>query len=361
MLFNDPNIVKATINRVNQAHLDTIYWQQYLTFRRTTTRLFKDYIGKITGVMAGSINSRFGEKNIRERKEMGQGYGEVAYLGDAYQMSVDRLSEIQDLIDKFNEAKSDDQKLVLNEILSFIQDDYRQVLLAAHKRMDIVVGQLLMTGKASVKNKDNRTDANTPDVLEMSLPFKFVTPENSDVVVDSKLKFITYLQKTLNALAPDYGKFSKMLISRASFVKYIVGSSEFGDNFKNILGSNEMYLNSGLITSPLASQVFVGLGMPAIEIKEDYVKDQNGKNVQVYADDHIQLLNSDQCGYMRFHTPYEMGDPVPGRNYTPADGDMVISNYRDKEGRYMEYAAEWIPQISDPDMMVNFDLTKIAL
>ena len=147
-LFNDSNIVSAVINRVNQTRKDTIYWQQYLTFRRTTTRVFKDYIGSVTGVMAGSINSQFGEKPIRERQNIGSGYGEIAYLGDAYQMSIDRLSELQDLIDKFNEAKTADQSTALNEIVNFIQDDYRQITLAPHKRMDIVVGSLLMTGKA---------------------------------------------------------------------------------------------------------------------------------------------------------------------------------------------------------------------
>ena len=55
-LFDDANIVSAIIRRVNQTRKDTIYWQQYLTFRRVTTRVFKDYIGSVTGVMAGSIN-----------------------------------------------------------------------------------------------------------------------------------------------------------------------------------------------------------------------------------------------------------------------------------------------------------------
>ena len=100
-LFNDPDVVQATIDRVLQQGLDRIYWQQYLTFRRTATRVFKDYLGTVTGVVAGSINSRYGEKPIRERKALGSGYGEIAYLGDAFQMDVERLSETQDLLDKF--------------------------------------------------------------------------------------------------------------------------------------------------------------------------------------------------------------------------------------------------------------------
>lgn len=187
-LFDDANIVSAIIKRVNQTRKDTIYWQQYLTFRRVTTRLFKDYIGSVTGVMAGSINSRFGEKPIRERRNLGSGYGEIAYLGDAYQMSIDRLSELQDLIDKFNQAKPADQNTALEEIVSFLADDYRQITLAAHKRMDIIVGALLMTGEATVYNKDAAiTSGQTNNkLLEIALPFNFVKPTAGDIIVDGK-------------------------------------------------------------------------------------------------------------------------------------------------------------------------------
>ena len=342
-LFDDANIVSAIIRRVNQTRKDTIYWQQYLTFRRVTTRVFKDYIGSVTGVMAGSINSRFGEKPIRERRNIGSGYGEIAYLGDAYQMSIDRLSELQDLIDKFNAAKPADQK-------------------AAHKRMDIIVGALLMLGEATVYNKDAAiTSGQTNNkLLEITLPFNFIKPKSGDVVVDGKNMFISYLREKLHSLAPDYGVYAKMVMTRASFNKLILGSSEFGEQYKMILGSNEMKLSTGLVSSSLASEVFTGIGLPRIEIKEDYVKDQTGKNVQIYADNRITLLPSDNIGYMRHHTPYEATDPVQGRTYIPSEGQMLISNYRDKNGRYMEYTAEWIPQISNPDLITNFDLSEIA-
>lgn len=362
-LFNDAGIVSSVINRVQQTRKDAIYWQQYLTFRETTTRVFKDYIGNVTGVMAGSINSRYGEKPIRERRNIGSGYGEIAYLGDAYQMSVDKLSELQDLIDKFNKAKTEDQKTALNEIVNFIVDDYRQVMLAPHKRMDIVVGSLLMTGSADVKNKDDNNGG--IDLLKIDLPLNFVKPAKSEVVIDGSNKFITYLRDKLNSLAPDYGKYGKMLMSRSTFNKNIIGSSEFGDQYKSIIGANEVKLSTGLISSDLASIVFLGLGLPAIEIKEDYVKDQTGKNVQIYADGRITLLPQDQIGYMRHHTPYEATDGVPGRTYVSAgkdvntSGQVLISNYRDKNGRYMEYTAEWIPQITNPNLITNIDLSLV--
>lgn len=87
--------------------------------------------------------------------------------------------------------------------------------------------------------------------------------------------------------------------------------------------------------------------------------DQTGKNIPIYADGRISLLPQDKIGYMRFHTPYEAVDGVPGRNYTQADGDMLISGYKDSNGRYLEYTAEWIPQIANPNLIVNFDLSEM--
>lgn len=358
-LFNDPDVVQATIDRVLQQGLDRIYWQQYLTFRRTSTRVFKDYLGTVTGVVAGSINSRYGEKPIRERKALGSGYGEIAYLGDAFQMDVERLSELQDLIDKFNEAKTEDQQAAMTEIINYIADDYRQIILAPHKRMDIVVGSLLMTGAATVKNKDN---AEGVELLDISLPFKFITPTTQDAIVDGKLKFILYIQNQIQQLRAKYGVFEKMIMTRGTFNKYIIGSSEFGETFKMVLSQNQFMLAGGLVTSQMASQVFTGIGLPAIEIKEDYVEEQDGTNKQIYADDRITLLRSDNIGWMRHHTPYEATDPVEGRTYRPVgndNGQMLISNYRDKNGRYMEYTAEWIPQIAAPNKIVNFNLATL--
>ena len=70
----------------------------------------------------------------------------------------------------------------------------------------------------------------------------------------------------------------------------------------------DRYMSTGLITSQLASTIFTGIGLPAIEIKEDYVVDQTGKNIPIYADGRISLLPQDKIGYMRFHTPYEAVD-----------------------------------------------------
>ena len=220
-LFTDPNIVKAVIDRVLQLRLDTIYWKQYGDFLETKQRVFKTYMGTVTGVVAGSILGKNDQKPLRERRNLGSGYTEIAYLGDRYQMDIERLSQLQDIIDKFNAANTADQRTILQEIIDFIVDDYRQILLAPHKRMDIVVPELMMTGKSVVYMADNKENI---ELLDIELPFHFLTPEAA-----VKNMFISYLQQEIQKLKAKYGVFSKMIMSRGTFMKNIVGASEFGD------------------------------------------------------------------------------------------------------------------------------------
>ena len=228
ILFNDPNVVKAVIDRTTALQEDEIFWKRYLDFEETKSRIFKAYLGTVTGVTAGSIIDRNSNKPLRERKSLGSGYGEVAYLGDRYQMDNDRLDMIKSLIDKFNSARTSEQAAAMNAIINYIYDDIRQLRLAPHKRMDLVVGDLRSDGRASVSLADNPQGV---ALLDMELPVKRITPATSD-----KDSFITYLKSQIEALRPTMGRFSVMEMSRSTFNKNIVGAKEFANTYKMILG-----------------------------------------------------------------------------------------------------------------------------
>lgn len=350
LLFNDASVIKAVIDRVMQTKWDTIYWKRYLDFEQTISRTFKTYLGTVTGVTAGSVIDKNSNKPIRSRKSLGSGVGEVAYLGDKYQMDNDRLDTLKSLIDKYNQAKTGEQSMALNNIISYIVDDLRQVLLAPHKRMDLVVGALRSTGKAEVKLADNPQGI---ELIDIELPFVFKTPQAGD-----KTNFITYLKKEIEALKATVGLFSVMEMSRSSFNNYIVGSAEFGANYKMMFGTSELAAAGGLITDAMANQVFTGIGLPAIRIVEEYVAMPDGSVKQIFADKRVTLLQADKIGKMMWHEPYEATDPVPGKTYTRSEGGMYVSQIRTDEGRFMEYGCEWIPNIGAPNKIVNFNLVN---
>lgn len=347
-LLNDSNIVKAVIDRVQALRLDVIFWKKHLDFEETKSRVFKTYLGTQTGVTAGSVIDRNSNKPLRERKSLGSGYGEVAYLGDRYQMDNDRLDMLQELINVFNNARTADQSRALNDIVNYIVDDMRQVLLAPHKRMDIVVGDLRSDGKASVKVDDNPQGI---ELLDITLPVNRITPTAAD-----KDNFIQYLMNLIVSLRTKYGTFTSMEMSRSTFIKNIVGTQDFGEYYKQTLGAREVQIGAGLMSSEMASSIFMGLGLPNIVINEDMVELADGTYKQVFKDNRISLFTSPKQGKMRWHTPYEITDPVPNKVYTRSEGGMYISNVRTEEGRFMEYGCEWIPEIQSPNKITILDL-----
>lgn len=350
LLFNDPSVIKAVIDRVMQTKWDTIYWKKYLDFEQTMSRTFKTYLGTVTGVTAGSVIDRNAQKPIRQRRALGSGIGEVAYLGDRYQMDNDRLDTLKALIDKYNISKTSDQSMALNNIINYIVDDLRQVLLAPHKRMDIVMGALRSTGKAEVKLADNPEGI---ELIDIELPVKAITP-----LVGDKASFITYLKKQIAELAATIGMFSVMEMSQLTFDSYILGSAEFLTNYKMIFGGAELASSGGLMTEAMANQLFTGIGLPPVRIVKEYVALNDGTNKQLFADKRITLLPTDKIGKMMWHEPYEASDPIPGKTYTRSEGGMYISQVRTEEGRFMEYGAEWIPNIGAPNKIVNFNLVN---
>lgn len=342
-LFNDSAIVQAVIDRVVANGLDEIFWKRHLDFEQTQSRVFKTYMGTQLGVKAGSIIDRNSNKPIRERGNLGYGIGEVAYLGDRYQMDNDRLDMLQTLIDVYNASKPADQVNAMNEIIAYLTDDLRQVLLAPHKRMDLVVGELRSKGSASVTSNNN---PNGVEVLSMQLPVHNLTPAST-----VKNTFISYLKEQIEDLRLKYGNFSLIEMNRKTFNETIIGSTEFGTTYQALFASSRVNLATGLITGEMASEVFVGIGLPRIVINEDLVQTDDGMK-KVFADNRIALFPDVKIGKMKWHTPYEATDPIPNKVYARSEGGMYISNQRTDEGRFMEYGCEWIPDIANPNRIV---------
>ena len=349
-LFNDNLVLKAIINRVNQTETDRIYWQRYLDFEFTTSRYFKTYLGTVTGVTMGSIIDKNGNKPLRERRNLGTGIGEVAALGNKYQMDNDRLDTIQELVKKFN-AAGQGQPQAMDDIINFIADDIRQCTLAPHKRMDYIVGQLRSTGKASV-NVDNNKDGIS--LIDIELPVLEYKPTSSD-----KSNLVSYVKTTIDSLRPSVGVFSVMEMTRSTFNKRIAASSEFQAAYKAILSGAEMKVAGGLLSDTMANQMLSAAGLPNIRIIDEYVGKEDGTSVNTFAEDRITLLTKDKIGKMMYHTPYEVSDPIPGKVYTDLSGGHFISTQRTEEGRFTEYMAEWMPNITEPNKITIINLDDL--
>lgn len=349
-LFSEPLIVKAVIDRIQSVQKDPIYWQRYLRFEQTRSRTFKTYFGTQTGVTMGSVIDKNSPKPRRGRKSLGSGYGEVASLGDKYQLDNDRLDMLQELITAFN-AKNNAE--TINQIVDYVFDDYRQLTLAPHKRMDKLVGDLRSTGKGSVKVADNPRGV---ELIDITLPVV-----EHEIPVAQKASVISYLQSYLPSVRGTMGTFSVMEMNLKTFNTRIKASDEFKNMFTRVLGSSEMLIGAGILTEKMANELFLEVGLPPIRIVEEYVDKEDGTSVNTFADDRIALLPADNLGKMKWHTPYEASDPVPGKTYTTGlPGGMFISSQRTDEGRFLEYGCEWIPEFTAPNKLLILDTSKLV-
>lgn len=348
-LFNDPIIVNAVINRIEAQQKDPIFWKRYLNFEQTRSRTFKTYFGTQTGVIVGSVIANNANKPIRERKSLGSGFGEVATLGDKYQLDNDRLDMLRQLIDKFNQNNN---PVSLNEIINYIFDDMRQVILAPHKRMDKFVGDLRSTGKGKVSVDENPDGV---ELLEVTLP-----TVSYQIPAERKSAIVSFLQSYVQEKRSSMGSFGVIEMNRFTFNNRVKTSDEFKNVYTRLFGNAEIAVGAGIITDTMANELFTTIGLPPIRIVEEYVDMPDGTSVNTFANDRIVLLPGDNIGKMRWHTPYEVTDPIPGKSYTIREGGQYISSKRTDEGRFLEYGCEWMPEFTSPNRIAILDTTQLV-
>ena len=123
-------------------------------------------------------------------------------------------------------------------------------------------------------------------------------------------------------------------------------------------GTSEVQSN-GIASLNTVNTILSELGLPSIRIVSNIVEDLEGKTYRLCPDDKIVFLPEGEIGKMRFYEPYELRDPVPTKTYTALAGNHMISTQRTDEGRFIEYACAWIPEVRLPKHILSVDLKAI--
>jgi hypothetical protein len=347
-LFTDPAILQLLIDRALQAQLEPVFWTRYLTFKETATSTFEEYLSSYTGVTGASFIDEFAEKPLRERREAGKFLGRVGALGNKYQIDNGRLATLQELFNFYN-SKGGNNARVVERIISFLDDDYRQLLYAPHKSMDYIVGALRSKGEVLVQGKSGLPQ-------RFKIPVHIVQGPNGG---GDLANIITWLKNLCASMIPVVGKYVVMEMTSTTFTKYIASSPEFKETVKVVLGGGDSFkVATGLMPVSTGNELFSYLGLPTIRIIDEYIQLPDGTVVNTFADDRITLMQKDNLGNMLCHTPYERTNPVPGYTYQDIEGNGFICTWRSREGQFMENHVEWYPVFSFPDKITIVDLTN---
>lgn len=353
-LLSNPVFLNVVINRalVTVADADRIDWTDYLQPLGTNPDgTFKTYSGTVQHVIIGSFIDKNSNKPIRKRHALAKGQGEVGSLGESYQMDNDRLQHLQELIDTLNQTG---QQTEMEAVINYLVDDFRQCVLAPHKRMDLMLNDLKFTGKAELRSK---ADENGVKINKIELPF--VKGKNKLVpTADDQKSFVSFLLNAVPTLRQAGCGATVMEMNAFTFRKYIAGCAEFQSNFINKVSNFEVGASQALISPAIVNNVFTALEIPfRIRLKEVYINMQDGQAINAVPNKAISLLPEGFIGNLRHHRPYELTDKIPGKSYTEQGNDLFVATERTKEGRFMEYGCDWIVDLDRYSQMGLIDLS----
>ena len=336
-LFNEPQIVSAIIDRTMQTKFDTTIWGKYLDLQETKSRVFKTYAGTISRVAVGSMIDQHAAKPIRKRKEIGSGYCEVGSFGDSFQMDNARLDELAGLIKKYNGHPSD---AGVNEIVEFLTDDYREVLLAPMLAIDKMLSDARSRGKFMI-------NINGGETREIALPVQTKTFSTNE-----QKTLITTLRNYLEEQATAGYNYAIAEMNSNTFYNKFVKSDEFKGAFSLKNGSTTINPGS-VISSDMASTFMKSVGIDLdMNITNEVYQLSDESTYKGFADNAISLLPSQKIGKLKYYQDSEWSDKVDGKTYTQAHGGSVlISSQRTEEGRFLDYKANLAPDIAAPNKM----------
>lgn len=342
-ILGHAGFIKAVADRALATERSKIILGTYMGFEATPTRLFKSIYGTTSAVRMGSVIDRNAGKVLRGRAPMGDATLEVADMGDRFQMDNDRLEKLKFILDRVNAGQ-----LGQDAVVDTLTDDFRELSVAPYKRMEKVLFDLLFNGKAEVTIGDNPKGVS---ILDMNLPILTAEAKASDK--DNLVEFLVNLRNKYSHLT-----FGTMVMSQATFFKYFAKSKELMGKYKMSLGGAEVSV-AGIIPLEAVNAIMTSLGLPAIRVVNNIVTDLSGATSPLCPDDKIVFLPEGEIGKVRHFRPYELNDPVPNKVYNTLVGDHMISTQRTDEGRFIEYACAWIPEVRLPKHILSVDLKAI--
>lgn len=335
--------VKSVADRALATERNKIILGNYMSFEYTPDRIFKSVYGATTAVRMGSVIDRNAGKVLRGRAPMGKATLEVADIADRFQMDNDRLEKLSDVIKQVNAGKLD-----YDAVVNTLVDDFREASIAPYKRAEKILFDLMFNGKAEVTIEDNPKGVS---ILDMNLPILKAEAKASDK--DNFVEFLVDLREKYSHI-----NFGSIEMNSATFIKYFAKNKGLVDRYTINRGTSEVQSN-GIASLNTVNTILTELGLPSIRIVSNIVEDLEGKTYRLCPDDKIVFLPEGEIGKMRFYEPYELRDPVPTKTYTSLAGNHMISTQRTDEGRFIEYACAWIPEVRLPKHILSVDLKAI--
>jgi hypothetical protein len=296
---------------------------------------------------AASVIDFSSGKPIATRPGVSKINGELASLGNKYQMSkreVRDLLELQDNVGKMG--------ISVATVIDFLIPDVKRATVGPHKTIDRLLLEAMSTGVMSLTATNNPKGVIWNSALDWGVEQTFASVIWS-VANKATMKPIANIKAKVAAGIAKGRKYSIIKMSSATF-DLMVQSDEFTNSFKAQLG-NFTEVSNVLLAPETVTVLFRGVGLPAIEIIDYPVQiekaDGTFATILPFADNRVTFSIDNNFGEMLYTYANEQRRPVAGKSYSTAM-NVLLSKFSDNDGNeFTEGEFNAFPVISAANTM----------
>ena len=310
------------------AQFEAPIWSKYLTERFSLSLDWRGIMAVMENSPAASVIDFSSAKPIATRPTVSKISGELASLGNKYQMSKRQVRELLELQDNVG-------KMGINvaSIIDFLIPDVKRATVGPHKAIDRLLLEGMSTGVMSLTAANNPKGVVWNTALDWGIEQTFVAVAPWSVTNKATMQPMADIAKKMADGIAKGRKYSTMSMSSATFA-LVKQSEDFKSSFKSQVG-NFTLVSNALLGVDTVNGLFSGVGFPKIELI-DYpvpVEKADGTYTTVlpFANDRVSFRVDDNVGELLYTYANEQRRPVAGKSYATAM-NVLVSKYSDNDG-----------------------------
>lgn len=306
------------------------WWKSY--FKMAIPQLSLTYssvLASSTITPAASFATRDGETPLRSREAMEKMTGEIPPIKVMRPLDEEQSRNYK-ILQNLSTIGDADKK---NQALKLIWDDVKFVSEAVDKRLDYTVAEAISTGKITI-TADNNPDGIVVGTIDLKLPAG--NKKNAAVAWSTPATAtpITDITNVVNAGQAEGRYFSKMLIDRATLLKFIA-TKEVKDTVGTFFGLSAAAKASQ--TAPLTidriNEYMNAAKLPVFEVTDIRIpieKDGTPTILSPFEANNIVFIPEGDLGEIKNAIAMEDMDPVENVTYLKKE-NTLISKWKNNE------------------------------
>lgn len=303
---------------------DVPVWDRYMSYKFTADLDWRSILGVVEAVPTASVIDFSSGKPLATRPTASKLNGELATLGNKYQMSKREQREFMNLQDNVGNLGIDPTTLI-----DFLVPDLKRAILGPHKTLGMLLLEALSTGVMTLTNVNNPKGVIWNQAIDWGIEKETVATVWTNVAATPLTDIRTVMEKW-----EDKGvQFNIMKMSRKTY-NNMVATTEFKGAFKQQIGSITEISNNFLGVNTV-NTFLTAIDMPVIEIVNDpftvEAKDGSVSTIRPFADDRVSFSVDNDYGQLYYTYANESRMPNKTKTYATSN-NVLISKYMDNDG-----------------------------